>query len=109
MRLDHVLKNAEHSLVLADGGLGMNGGDPLGNQRLPHLLQQPRELFQPVGHMGQTLGSRSEFAGHQSINRPARQFGVEQRVPGPFLQRLESPQVRLQTLSEDLIVHLQGA
>ena len=106
MRLHHVFEDAQDPPILLGGCLGVYGGNSFAVERPADLFEQPRELLEPVGHVPEPFWERCEFAGHESIHRTASQFGVEQRVPGPFLQVFEPPQIAPQRMFQEGIIHL---
>ena len=84
---------------MSDGSLGVHVGDTLRLQRGAHLAKESRQLFQSVRDMPQPIADGSEFAGHQAVDGAARQLGVDQGVPGEFLQFAELPELRLQRMT----------
>ena len=74
----------EDAAVLLDGRLGVNPRHQLGLERLPHLLQQPRKLYQTVGDVTETLLQRCEVARDEAVDRAAAEARVGQRVPPPL-------------------------
>ena len=104
--LHHVVEDAQHPAILLDRRLGVDLGHPLRIERRADLAKQPRELLEPVGHVGQPLGARGEVAGHQAVDRIAGQPRVPQRVPGPGLQPLQRPEPRAKLVCEQRVIHL---
>ncbi len=103
---DEAVDDAQDALVLLGHRFGMDLRHARRIQVLACLRKDARDLFHALGGRGQALGQRREFARHQAVQRAAGQAVVDLRVPGPALQHLGVPDLRLQLVAQNDRIHL---
>jgi hypothetical protein len=108
VRNDHRVDDRDEAAVLLDRGLGMDLRHALRLQRFPRLFEKARQLLEARCRIVEALLERCEIPRQQSVDGIPRQAHVVERIPRPFLERVEFEQRRFDFVAEDRGIDLVG-